>query len=614
MYVLTLASALAAVQVLATGHVLAAPLPPWSPQDEVLVRWYDARALLAPEFTREPFVDLRTHVRAASLNSLEPDSYDVALEEPLSLALEGLEDILEDLALALPGVADLDIDERSGVLRVAGNARAQTEVGRLLADLSALATDTVEVELHRVTSKAWAAQRGAVLDSASAEALLAPGETALLARRVIPVGRSSALSTSGIESILYDYDVEVAQGALAADPQVTILRTGVEFAAHVRIAADGRLALCAWGREGTMDQPIRERVIPGYGGASVQLPRVTTQLFTGSAIVPHGGALLLGDANGASGFVVRVKRASGASAPGGAASPFVACGEVSFGAARTWPVVPYLASPSGGWIPRDDALPAWFEDRDPLLAPDEIFDTFEDLRQERGLEGRMRRIGSYIYVPDEGALRTATREHLAGLNGALGSETFEVELRYGEVARDELIGLVSASAQEGSYEQLLARLGRRVLTSARSGDSASVTQGVESFYLQDYDIEIAQAASIPDPIVAPIFEGLCFWCVPLRASTSEVVTTLDLVYHVGGAALREFGIADWDHTAMTELEKNPLPIGEFVQRNTLELADSRPIRVRSAPRAADGAWALIAVAAIDGDRSFAALLRVTGRR
>jgi len=392
------------------------------------------------------------------------------------------------------------------------------------------------------------------------------------------------------------------------------VRTGVDFAAHVRVAADGRLALRAWGREGATDQPHRERIIPGFGGASVQLPRVTTQLFTGSAIVAHGGALLLGDASGASGFVLRVKRTTGASAPGGAASPFIACGEVSLGAARTWPVVPFHAVPSGGWSPRDDDQPAWFEDRSPLLEADEIFDAFEDLCLERGLEGRMRRIGAYIYVPDEGPLRAATREHLAGLNGALGSETFEVELCYGEVDSDELAGLVTASAQAGSYEPVLARLSRRVLTAARSGDTASVTQGVESFYLQDYDIEIAQAASIPDPIAAPIFEGLCFWCVPLRAPTGEIVTTLDLVYHAGGAALREFGIADWDHKAMTELEKNPLPIGEFVQRNTVELADTRPVRVRNAPRAADGAWALVAVTALDGERSFAALLRVTGRR
>jgi hypothetical protein len=608
MQALTVANALAAT------YVLTALAPASSRQDEVLVRWHDARALLAPELTREPSIDLRTHLRAARLNDLEPDRYDIELEEPLSLVREGLGDILEELVLGVPGVEDLDIDERSGVLRVAGSALAQAEFARLLVDLSTLATDSVEVELRRLTSVAWGAQRGAVLDAAGAEALFAGGQTSLIARRTIPVGRSSALSTSAFESFLYDYDVEVAQAAVAADPQVTVMRTGIDFAAHVRVAADGRLALRVWGRDGASEQPHRERVIPGFGGAALQLPRVVTQLFVGSAVIPAGGALLVGDANGASGFVVRVQRPNGASAPGGATSPFVACGEVALRAARTWPRAPHHASPSGGWQPRDDDKPAWFEDMDPLLEPEEVFDTFQDLCQERGLEGRMRRIGAYIYVPDEGALRTATREHVAGLNGALAAETFEVELRYGELPSTELAGLVTKSTQEGSFEPLLARLAQRVLTAARSGDSASVTQGVESFYLQDYDVEIAQAASIPDPIVAPLFEGLTFWCLPLRAATGEVVTTVDLVRHAAATTLREFGIADWDHKATTEVDKNPLPIGEFVLRNKVELADSRPVVVRNTTRTEDGAWALVVVAPIDSERSFAALLRVTGHR
>lgn len=614
MHVLTAASGLATIHALAAAHLLALTAPASPPQDEVIVRWYDARALLASEIRLEPMVDLRTHIRAAMLNNLEPDHYDIPLEEPLSLTREGLEDVLDDLVVALPGVGDVEIDERSGVLRVAGSARAQAEVQRLLVDLSALAMDTVEAELHRISNAAWGAQRGAVLDLAAADALFESGQTALVARRSIPVGCSSALSSAAIESFLYDYDVEVAQGSVAADPQVTVVRTGVEFAANVRVAADGRLVLRAWGREGAKVQPHRERVITGFGGASVQLPRISTQLLTGSAVVVPGGALLLGDANGASGFAVRIKRTLGPSTPGSPFSPFIACGEISLCAARTRPTAPHGASPSGGSNPPDVDWPAWFEDMDPLLESEEVFDSFQDLCQERSLEGRMRRIGAYIYVPDEGALRNAAREHVTALNGALNAETFEVELRYGELASVELAGLMAASVQEGSYERLLAQLGQRSLMGARSGDSASVTQGVESFYLQDYDVEIAQAASIPDPIVTPLFEGLGFWCVPLRGPTGDVVTTVDLVYHAGDVALREFGIADWDHKPMTEMEKTPLPIGEFVQRNELELAESRPVRVRGATRAADGAWALVAVAPIGGERSFAALLRVTGRR
>jgi hypothetical protein len=253
-----------------------------------------------------------------------------------------------------------------------------------------------------------------------------------------------------------------------------------------------------------------------------------------------------------------------------------------------------------------------------LLEPDEVLDALMDLHGEQGAESRKRHNGHYLYMPDEGPLRVAARAHIAELKSALASETYQIELRYGELASEELAGLLAGllagDEREGAYERLAAQLGQRLMTAARSGDSAAVTQGVETFYLQDYDVEIAQAASILDPIVASLFEGLTFWCVPTRAPSGELVTSVDLVYHAPSGALGEVLSTDWDPNPMTEAETTPLPIGEFKRRNVIELAASHPVRVRHAVRAEDGVWTPVAMTALDGERMFAALLRVTGRR
>ena len=47
--------------------------------------------------------------------------------------------------------------------------------------------------------------------------------------------------------------------------------------------------------------------------------------------------------------------------------------------------------------------------------------------------------------------------------------------------------------------------------------------GEERWYLQDYDVEIAEKATIADPTVVDQFQGFTFWCRPTASRAGRVV-------------------------------------------------------------------------------------------
>lgn len=586
-----------------------APLAAQDGGDEASVRWYDTRALLLPELAGPPFVDLRPHLSAALLYALQPDGFDVPLEDPTRFAELGVGDLLATLLGELPEPLDFDLDSREGVVRVEGSAAVHAEVARRLAELTALATAHVDVEVWRVPAVALPASARALLPRDSAEVVPAMQGAVLVARRPVPLGRAASLATPASESILYDYDVEVAQAALAVDPQVTIVRTGLELGAQVRLAADGRLLVRAWGRDGRLDRPIREVDVAGFDGATLELPRMAVTVMAGSACLEAGEALVLGA--GADAYVLRFQKGDGTAAIGAAASPFVPTGTLTATAARSPRLEVRQATPSGGIEPLDRDRPSWLGELGAVLEPDELFDALRDLRDARGLPGRMALLGDLVYVPDDGPLRAAIRDELAALAVNLASETFDIELRYGTLRPEQVASLDSADTAA-----LAAQLPARLLGAARAGESLILVQGREAFELVDFDVEIAQASAVPDPVVAPIFHGVTVSCIPLRAPDGRVAAALELVHQVHRDPSRRTLTADWDPEPTTTLDENPQPIGRLVRRNAIELPATTRVEVRATAYAADGAWCLVQLAPVGGgsDDVLAVVARINGRR
>ena len=67
---------------------------------------------------------------------------------------------------------------------------------------------------------------------------------------------------------------------------------------------------------------------------------------------------------------------------------------------------------------------------------------------------------------------------------------------------------------------------------------------------------------------------------------------------------------------MTEVDVNPLPIGEFRLRSSVELGDSQGHHVSASVHAADGAWTLVETSRFGcaPGELHVVLVRVTGRR
>ena len=67
----------------------------------------------------------------------------------------------------------------------------------------------------------------------------------------------------------------------------------------------------------------------------------------------------------------------------------------------------------------------------------------------------------------------------------------------------------------------------------RAGEACALALGIEGLELADIDIEVAQAATTPDPVVLEVFEGLALWLRPSFGPSGDLVLELQ-----GGGGVR----------------------------------------------------------------------------
>ena len=603
--------------VLLTTILSLAALPPLPPQDEPasLVRWYDVRSLVMEGPQRDAHgVDFRHLGGSSALHNLEPNLYDLPHHaEPFSLADEGIDGILDDLLSEHEGIEIAFVDQRQGFIRLEGSPAAHDEAQRILNDLRAFVDDSVEVEVVRLPRGTWHESGRALLDRAEAEALLAKAGALPRMRTTATIGKRTHLGVSAVVGSLIDYDVEVAQGSLATDPQVSILQPGLHLGLVVRRAVDGGLLLEVWGRDGALDGPLVETKLGAYGDAMLETGRLRTALWTTSATLESGGAVLFGasarnaesPSDGLPGgtengpLLVRLTEAHPADP-----SVFLSLGQLVSRPMFVRPIDLKLASPSGGWSFRDldmDALGA-------LLDVSDVVDVLEDIRSDEELSGRMLALGDRIYLPDDGSLRERAHATVRDLSRAMSSGSFEVDLRWDLVPRDEVAGRADASASDWA-EQLRSRSAGVV----RSGDTFLMSSGAETRYLADYDVEIAQASTIGDPIQSIAFEGSSLWCQPASAGEGRVAAWVELDVHAP-LELRTAAIAHWQSQRPASLDDKPVLHGEFKTDAEIQIATTRRARAHTRFSAGDGEWGMLAMTPVaESDRYLVAVLKVTSR-
>ena len=166
-----------------------------------------------------------------------------------------------------------------------------------------------------------------------------------------PMGRRTILGGARTTAFLAEYDVEVAQAVMIADPVVSVLRSGLDVGLRLDRASDGRrVVLRAWGRDARLRTPMK-RAQDGFAGAEIELPEADAALFAGSALVEPGGGMLIRCGGAADAVLIRVLPDAGSGLP----AESIAVGEHLVGSMRPDP--PYFAGgASRGWSPPDESL------------------------------------------------------------------------------------------------------------------------------------------------------------------------------------------------------------------------------------------------------------------
>ncbi|MEM1450498.1 MAG: hypothetical protein AAGI22_15375 [Planctomycetota bacterium] len=582
-------------------HLLAASaaLVAASANDDTTSRWYDLRPILAASASTPPGIDLRLHLTSSWIDNLEPDSYDLPLGRNAALT----EDVCVQMirkAIEAEGAADLrGITRGVGHIKVTGNDAAQGTAWSALQALRAAALDSVVVEVYRVRDSELAGEPDAVLDVERAAALLERIDVGSAYRQSVRIGRSAGLGDQEVTSFLHDYDVEVAQGAVAADPTVSMLRTGFEVGLRVERASDGsRFVVRTWGRDGRVAAEMQRIELPSLGRAPLELPTVATSLWTSSALVPPGGAMLIDhDGGGAEALIVRIAPDGPSTTP----SSVLPLGEL--GTRPMQPSIPTLSAvaPSGGWPSREDdfSVPSW--EWTSFLST--FTETVEDIRS-----GHASRFGSSVVFGEPERITSELTGAVEELRSSLSIRTIALDVRYGimpskaartETAADDLAPLAEA-------------LPGRLLGSGIENDAVLLVGGTEYAYLKDHDTLIAAGSVVADPIVDAAFEGIALWCMPMSDQAGGLSAWFDVQAHAPAPDARDLTASSYRPGPNDGSKDSPGMTGRFVLDLALQLPVTRRAAARTLVESQSGEWTVVTTRPLSGsDETLVVLARMT---
>lgn len=598
------------MSILLTVPVLLASLcsSPTGLQDplETSRRWYELRDIVeAARLDPSAGVDLRTHLSSAWLDQFEPSGM---LDLDGERASMDAEELLEFVRAALLGAPDVEVDwiaAHAGRMALVANERAHEVAAQTLDVLREATAEAVTVDIFRIDGDQIPATTGSHLGAEAAAELVAAIPGTLVARERVRMGIPAAVSDAEWATVLYDYDVEVAQFVVASDPTVTIIRSGLEVAVRVDRAADGRrFVVRAWGRDGTLDGKPRTLKIESLGNAPIELPRVRTSLWTASAILEPGGALAIDhDGGGETALVVRVAADGRHPVPSESVIPL---GELGLTPMRV--AIPELevVAPSGGHSAADDAgvfrAAPWEVEALPSSYATEIIQS--ELR-----EGRAAILDSRVVLFDPTLPGDELRASVDALRRELGISTIGVDVRYDFVPAAELTRVL----EDGGPLAFASKAKHRLLGSVVENDSLLLVGGVESAYLQDFDIQVAQAAVIGDPIIGGFFEGFALWCAPFRTPGGGISSWFEVRAQGGDEAIR--GVAT---SIFVRNEKGdpsgPTPEGTFEERLWIELPVTHRASTRTRIQARDGDWSLVAARRVaETDRALVVVARMSAK-
>ncbi len=308
-----------------------------------------------------------------------------------------------------------------------------------------------------------------------------------------------------------DVNVEVAQDSRIGDPVVRVMFEGVRLVVdpHSLIGTDDLVLLCQYAF-GQRRKPVALRYTGIQDLPSLDVPEVNMDSGLASARIPNGGAMIgsFHSADGAGSRMLLV-----VSATHDDPEP------TRLEALRPLPVSALLAGSTRGFpqpAVGDRLLPRKLgETLDRILAPDELVDLVVDNVDPdawgdtahidysrghlwlRGDQAVIDRVEALLTQLQNRWLRNAEVELVTALQPASPSQ--------GPFAK------TTGSEDAGTYLH-------RVVIPALVGRAHIVVHGVETMSVRDMDVEIAQEASISNPVVDPVFSGIYASVLPYEGA------------------------------------------------------------------------------------------------
>jgi HPt (histidine-containing phosphotransfer) domain-containing protein len=363
-----------------------------------------------------------------------------------------------------------------------------------------------------------------------------------------------------------------------------------------------------------LEDPPRRITLGFLGGAQLELPASDDNLCVGSASVSSGGGFLLGQDHGPEGvWLIRVREKEPTATPSSGGSRFLPLGDLTSVPLLVDPVELRGTQPSGGIHVDEETLVQQLGEMayERLFDPADLRDRIRWESDELGLQGNVALVGHHLYLRGSPAFLDWAASQIGELNRALASETVEIEVRMDTLERSTALALVATEDPESLAE----RLDHRLLGACRLGDSLLLLGGTERFYLVDYDVEIAQAAAIPDPIVTDLFEGTSFWCRPNRAGSGVLSAWIDLQVQAPAREMREIPVSVWEPRDAERKDDTPMPTGTYGLSALIELPATARAELTSNIRLPDGEWTLLCSTPLAGsDRQLVAVIRARARQ
>ena len=398
-----------------------------------------------------------------------------------------------------------EISSGWGQLIVRNKPATVKKVDAFLDYLHAVAGRSISVDVWRVPVRS--APAAGVLRPAEMSQLIARREVVNAGTLQVGSSRAGRLRAGDRVAFLGDYDVEVAEDAQVADPLVMVVHDGLDLGVTASNAPDGRIILRVAGRESSLEK-LATRDTDSTWVGRLQLPVIDSQVVLGSGIVESGGGMILGAAQGDGDHVFAV-RARGGAVP--AEAPQGGCALVPMGVARFQPrQLGRLVFGSPSVSGHEGHQGGGDQDEVRLVDIDRVVDMIRATVDPAGWdEDPFRSLwttGDMLFVKGPQDVISGTRRLATAISDAhltnVGLE-FRIGLLDAEQTGEVAAGKADLAAVAGLLET-------KAYVSCLAGDGFRHLLGREQSYLKDHDVEIAQKATIADPVISTLFGGVAF--------------------------------------------------------------------------------------------------------